>query len=105
MLLPKLTPLDITPYLDVFPDVFIPLKFGFLNDGVLFGVLVAHEVTGSTLTLTWMGVFPYVPALAPLVVLSYVGHRIYSIFSTSHRSYTYSSSLANPSLSSMDLFL
>jgi hypothetical protein len=56
----------------VFCDVFFPLKFSFLNASVLSGVLVAHGVVGSTLTVTWIGFIPSVPTFGPLFFLSYV---------------------------------
>jgi hypothetical protein len=56
--------------------MFLPLKFGFLNNGVLSGVLVAPVFMGSTLTLIWIRVMLSVSSLGPLVFLSYVVHRI-----------------------------
>jgi mannose/fructose/N-acetylgalactosamine-specific phosphotransferase system component IIC len=100
-----MAPPVVAPFLDVLPIVFLPLKFGCLNVGVIYGVLVTHGVVGSTLTVTWIGVMPSVPALGPHVFLSYVACMISSIFSTSQISSHSSSSLSNPSLSAMTLFL
>jgi hypothetical protein len=52
LLLLELAPQVVAPCLDVFPNVFLPLKFSCLNVGVLSGVLVAHGVVGSTLMVT-----------------------------------------------------
>jgi hypothetical protein len=68
-----------SPCLDSFPIVLISLKFSCLNIGVLSGLLFAHGVVGSTLTMIWIGVIPFFPALGPPVFLSYVAGRISSI--------------------------
>jgi hypothetical protein len=105
MLILELNPPVASPCLDAFPVVFFPLKFGCLNASVLSGVLVTHWVVGSTLMVIWIGVLPFVSTFGPHFFLSYVSHRISSICITAWRSSTYSSLLANPSLSAMDLFL
>jgi mannose/fructose/N-acetylgalactosamine-specific phosphotransferase system component IIC len=76
-----MAPLVASPCWDVLPITFLPLKFGSLNVGVISGVLVTHGVMGSTLTLTWMGVFPSGPSLGPPIFLSYATCRISSIYS------------------------
>jgi hypothetical protein len=53
---------------------------------------------GSTLTIIWIGFLPSLPILGPLVFLKYFAHRISSIFSTTRRSSTSSSTLSKPSL-------
>jgi hypothetical protein len=68
----ELAPLVVVPFVDVLHVVFLLPKFGCLNGGVLIGVLVAHGFMGSTLTLIWIGVFPSIPTLGPLIFLSYV---------------------------------
>ena len=78
-MLPKLAPRVVAPNVDVLLVVRLPPNFGFLSGGVLFGVLVAHGFMGSTLTLIWIGLFPSLLVLGPLVFLSYVACRIFSI--------------------------
>jgi hypothetical protein len=49
-MLPELAPPVVAPCVYVLPTAFLPLKFGSLNVGVLYGVLLAHGFMGSTLT-------------------------------------------------------
>jgi hypothetical protein len=51
LLLPELYLPVVSPCLDVFHVVFLPLKFNCLNIGVFSSVLVTHGVLGSTLTV------------------------------------------------------
>jgi hypothetical protein len=53
-MLPELAPPVVVPCIYVLHVVFLLPKFGFLNGGVLFGVLVTHGFMGSTLTLIWI---------------------------------------------------
>ena len=69
-MLPELAPLVVSPCVDVLLAVGLPLNFGFLSGGVIFGVLVAHGFMGSTLTLIWKGWLSSPHVLAPLVFLS-----------------------------------
>jgi hypothetical protein len=70
LVLPELAPPVVAPAVDVLLAVGLPPNFGCLNNGVLFGVLVAHGFMGSTLTLIWKG-WLYSPlVLGPLIFLS-----------------------------------
>ena len=69
IVLPKLAPLVVFPCVDVLPIIWVLPNFGCLNNGVLFGVLVAYGFMGSTLTLIWIGLFPSLPILRPIVFL------------------------------------
>jgi hypothetical protein len=100
----ELAPPVVFPCADVLHVVLLLLKLSFLNGGVLVGILVTHGFMGSTLTLKWIGFFPSIPTLGPLVFLSYVAPGISSIYSTTRRSATSSSSLDKPSLTAMTLF-
>jgi hypothetical protein len=57
------------------------------------------------LMVTWIGALPCATTLGRVFFLSYVARIISSIYSIAHRSSTSSSSLSNPSLSTMSLFL
>ena len=50
-MLPELTPPNVVSCVDALLAIFILLKFGCLNGGVLLCVLVTHGFMGSTLTL------------------------------------------------------
>jgi hypothetical protein len=65
------------------------VNFGCLNNGVLFGVLVAHGFMGSALTLIWIGWLPSPPILGPLVFLSYVVRKISLIYLLAANSHFY----------------
>jgi hypothetical protein len=69
LMLPELDPLVVSPCVDVLLVVFLSLKFGCLNSGVLSGVLVAHRFMGSTLTVIWIGVMPMDYSLGPIVFI------------------------------------
>jgi hypothetical protein len=81
MLRPEMAPPISSPCLEWNHVFFLLLKFGCLNVGVLSSVLVEHGVVGSTLTVIWIGVLPYVPDPRPLFFLSYFAQRISSIIS------------------------
>jgi hypothetical protein len=67
--LPELDPPVVAPSVDVLLAIGLLPNFYFLNNGVLFDVLVAHGFVGSTLTLIWIGWLPSPPILGPLVFL------------------------------------